>query len=398
MTGRWASPNSGSTLTLLSGIAPTTRGGTGRLLRSLVAEREAKALNVRFVLVGNRANVARSMVARDPLKLLVEAGRHYARRVSRHWLSHQPMFVGSPRLVVFHPQEIGTRWLDRVIAKRTARGLKTEIFILDESFFCIRSYNQLPGEDTACLRCLDQGTEPALRFGCQPFPIRDRWAGAFIHQLQKQAVAGKVIFWTQTTGQVALLKKWAGGAVDARSVGLWTDDFDELETTPPEAAPLADVVYHGAWLAAKGGPWALRLAEAMPERRFLFPCRRPPGITPPPNVIFRQMSWASGLAAQVRSTRLSLVPSLWTAPIEASLVKSIAHAPATAVITVPGSFAESLPADVALKLPPAPSEAAAVIRSHASWKIDPVVRQEWIRTFTAGNRGLLQRLCDASSV
>jgi hypothetical protein len=383
-------------LTILSGIAPTTRGGTGRLLRSLVAERQAKDLNVRFVLVGNRANVARSMVAREPLKLLVEAGRHYARRASRHWLIHQPSFVGSPRLVVFHPQEIGTRWLARVIAVRTARNLKTEIFVLDESFFCIRSYNHLPGEDAACLRCLEQGPEPALRFGCQTFPIRDRWAAAFIHQLQRQALAGEVVFWTQTTGQVSLLRRWAGEAVNARSMGLWTDDFDELQATPAEAAPLADVVYHGAWLAAKGGPWALRLAELMPERRFLFPCRRPPGITPPPNVIFRQMSWDSGLAAQVRSTPLSLVPSLWTAPIEASLVKSIAHAPATAVIPVPGSFAESLPADVALKLPSAPSEAAAVIRRHASWRIDPGVRQEWIQTFTARNRGLLQRLCDAS--
>lgn len=396
MTGRWASPNSGSTLTLLSGIAPTTRGGTGRLLRSLLAEREAKNLNVQFVFVGNRANAARAMLARDPLKLLVEVGRHYARRVSRHWLIRQPSFLGSQRLLVFHPQEIGTRWLARVIAERTARGLKTEVFILDESFFCIRSYNHLPGEDAPCLRCLDQGPGPALRFGCQPFPVRDRWAAAFIIRLQQKAAAGEVIFWAQTTGQVALLRKWAGAAVDARSVGLWTDDFDELQTPPLEAAPLADVVYHGPWLAAKGGPWALRLAEAMPERRFLFPCRRPPGITPPPNVIFRQMSWDSGLAAQVCSTPLSLVPSLWTAPIEASLVKSIAHAPATAVIPVPGSFAESLSADIALKLPPAPSDAAAVIRRHASWRIDPCVRQEWIRTFTAGNRGLLQRLCDAS--
>ena len=134
-----AGPNSGLALTILSGIAPTTRGGTGRLLRSLVAEREAKDLDVRFVLVGNRANVARSMVGRDPLKLLVEAGRHYARRVSRHWLIRQSSFLESRRLVVFHPQEIGTRWLARVIVERTARGLKTEIFILDESFFCIRS-------------------------------------------------------------------------------------------------------------------------------------------------------------------------------------------------------------------------------------------------------------------
>ena len=388
--------HSGTPVTILSGIAPTTRGGTGRLLRSLLAERDAYRLGVRFVLVGNRANVRRSMVARQPLRLVREVARHYTRRASRHWLIRQRSFVESPRMIVFHPQEISTRWLTEVMRRRSLRGLTTEFFVLDASFFCVRSYNHIPGEAGPCRRCLDEGPQAGLRFGCRPFPIHDRWAWSFIESVRKQASLRQVVFWTQTAGYASLVREYAGDSVVARDVGLWTDDFDGLQSPPPEAEPLADIVYHGSWLDAKGGPWAMKLAKALPELRFLFPCLRPPASEVPANVIFLPMSWDTGLASQVRCTPLTIVPSLWTAPIEAALVKSIAHAPATAVTSFPDSFAATLPADVALKLPPSPSEAAAVIRSHASWRIDPGVRQEWIQTFTARNRGLLQRLCDAS--
>jgi len=385
-----------SKLTVVSGIAPTTRGGTGRLLRSLMAERDAKGLDVRFIVVGNRANVARSMVARHPLGLVREVVRHYGRQASRHWLIRQPAFIGSQRMLVLHPQEIGTRWLTEVIRRRGLSGLKTELFVLDASFFCVRSYNHVSGEPGPCRRCLDEGLEAARRLGCRPFPIRDRWALVFGETLQRQALLGQVVFWTQTAGHASLVRQYAGSGVSVRPIGLWTDDFDDLDTPPPEAVPLADVVYHGTWLDAKGGPWALRLAEAMPERRFLFPCPRPRNDVVPSNAIFETMSWDTGLAAQVRCAPLTVVPSLWTAPIEAALVKSIAHAPATAVISFPDSFAAALPAGLVLHLPPGPREAADVLRRHGDWTVDPHLRRAWVREFTDWNRGLLQKLLEAS--
>ena len=112
---------------VLSGIAPTNRGGTGRLLLGLIEEQRAKNLDVQFVFVGNRANVARSLLLRNPVGLGQEVVRHYWRRASRHWLLRSRKLVETPRLVVLHPQEIGTRWLDAVITRRARLGRITEL-------------------------------------------------------------------------------------------------------------------------------------------------------------------------------------------------------------------------------------------------------------------------------
>lgn len=377
---------------VLSGIAATTRGGTGRLLRGLIQEQDAKNLDVRFVFVGNRANVARSLLLRNPVAVGRHAMLHYWRRASRHWLLRDGDFVDAPRLVVFHPQEIGMRWLDELITRRASRGRVTEVFVLDASFFCVRSYNHLEGESAPCLRCLQYGPAEATRLRCRPFPIGDGWAMTFVRRLRDHARSGRVAFWTQTEGYSKLIEQFAECAVKVRVAGLWTDDFDDLNACFPTVRPIADVVYHGSWHDAKGARWALSLATAMPERTFLFPCRKPMGLEAPANVVFQPLSWDNGLAEQVKASPLCLVPSLWTSPIEGALVKSIAHSPATAVVSVADGFAAQLPKELVLRLPSDTTAAVDRIRSDWPWRVDQLLRDDWVRSFTASNSGLLERL------
>jgi hypothetical protein len=158
---------------------------------------------------------------------------------------------------------------------------------------------------------------------------------------------------------------------------------------------MADIVYHGSWHEAKGGKWGLSLAAALPERTFLFPCRQPVDEVVPPNVVFRPLSWDGGLAEQVQAAALCLVPSLWTSPIEGALVKSIAHAKATAVVAVPNGFASELPDGLVLRLPGEPAAAAAYIRTLWPWRPDPHLRDTWLQSFAMTNAGLLERLTRA---
>ena len=381
---------------LLSGIAATTRGGTGRLLLGLMEEQQAKGLEARFVFVGNRANVARSLMLRDPLVAGKQVAIHYWRRASRHWLIQQRSFVESPRLLVIHPQEIGVRWLDRLIVRRAGKGLVTEVFVLDASFFCIRSYNHLAGEAAPCLLCLRGGPSEAERHHCRPFPIRDPWAMTFVCRLRDHARSGRVAFWTQTEAYRDLIEQFAGRPVKARVAGMWTDDFNDLKARFPDVPAIADVVYHGSWHDAKGANWALSLARAMPERIFLFPCRKPVAVVAPANAIFRAMSWDNGLAEQVQAVPLCLVPSLWTAPIEGALVKSIAHSPATAVVAAPFTFQEELPNGLVLRLPADVSQAAGVLRQNESWRSDSALRESWIKSFTVANGNILEKLVGTS--
>ena len=381
---------------ILSGIAATRRDGTGRLLRELVRERDAKGLDVRFVFLGNRANILRSRLVRNPLEVGWQAARHYGRRLLRHALVRRREFIETPRMMVLHPQEMGVKWLDDLITRRGDVGLVTEMFVLDASFFCIRSYNHLEGEFAPCMRCLREGPSAAERHRCLPFPVRDPWATAFVGRLRDHARSGRVVFWVQTEGYRELLEEFAGAAVKIRVAGLWADDFNDLEAAISIEPPLADVVYHGPWHDAKGARWALAVADAMPERTFLFPCRKPAAVVAPANVMFRPLSWDSGLAEQVQAAPLCLVPSLWSAPIEGALVKSIARAPATAVVATPTGFAAELPEGLVLRLPNDPAGAAERIRGLWPWRPDRQLRDRWVRSFMETNVGLLERLLRAT--
>jgi hypothetical protein len=86
------------------------------------------------------------------------------------------------------------------------------------------------------------------------------------------------------------------------------------------------------------------------------------------------------------------VPSLWTAPIEGALVKSIAHAPATAVVSAPYAFGEELPDGLVLRLPADVGEAASVLRRDRSWSVDTDLRASWVRSFKMANSNLLERI------
>ncbi len=381
---------------ILSGIAATPRDGTGRLLRELARERDTKGLDVQFIFLANRANIVRSRLFQTPFLVGWEILRHLTRRFSRHMLAWRRAIILAPRVMVIHPQEMGMRWLDNLISRRGRSGMVTELFVLDASFFCIRSYNHLDGEAGACLLCLRDGPAAAKRHHCRPFPISDPWATTFVCRLRDHARSGRVAFWTQTDGYRKLIEQFAEGPVKARVVGLWTDDFNDLEVRFPDVPPVADVVYHGSWHDAKGANWALSLAEAMPERTFLFPCRKPSDVAAPANAVFRAMSWDNGLAEQVQAVPLCLVPSLWTAPIEGALVKSIAHAPATAVVAEPFTFQEQLPDGLVLRLTADVNLAAAMLRRNESWRPDPALRDSWIKSFTAANVNILEKLMETS--
>lgn len=270
----------------LSGIAPTNRGGSGRLRLGLIAEQRAKNLNVQFIFGGNRANFARSLLLRNPVGLGQEMVRHYWRRASRHWLLQTRNLVGTLRLMVLHPQEIGTRWLDAVITRRARLGMITELFVLNPSFFCIRAYNDMPCENARCLRFLHRGPSEPARHGCRAFPIRDPWASTFGSRIRQHAHRGSVAFWAQTEDYRTLLTEFAGTGVKVRVAGLWTDHFDGLENSWPTVSPIANIGYHGSWHEAKGAQLVLSLATAMPDRSFLFPCRKLGSVDSPPNVCF----------------------------------------------------------------------------------------------------------------
>jgi hypothetical protein len=300
--------------------------------------------------------------------------------------------------VLLHPQTIGLRrTLDFIRRRRRAPVM----FLLDSSFFCIRSYNHLPGTTAPCLDCLGGRFESIDEHGCTPFPVSDPEARNFVRELRELIRAGRLHLVAQCATQARMAAHHFG--VDVPRVGLWTTEWSGIFDTPAQpAVPTderrADVVFHGFWVEAKGARWVVEVARHAPTLHFLMPFPRPLALDDaPPNCKFSPMTWDSGLAVAAVAADVVLVPSLWSAPVESAVVKSIAVASAVAVVDNTTAFVSDIPSDVILRLPADPELAAVrlVASVTAGWRPDPEARATWLARWRTANEPVLDSLSNA---
>lgn len=272
-------------------------------------------------------------------------------------------FAAADYYILIHPQSLGFNWVLRFI-KSTSKP--TWLYLMDSSFFCIKSYNYIDGNSNPCLDCLGGKLENSIFNSCKPFPRNQSSAYKFISKLIELSNQGKVSFITQSKSQNDLVYKQYGSEVTTGIAGLWGSDWNHVIGkkfyNSPSADNLFDIVYHGPNIAAKGVNWAIELADLMPEYSFLFPFK-PSGINNfTDNCFFQEMSWNSGLQDAVSASKMTLIPSLWSAPIEGALIKSIAYSKLVAVVLGDSKFIDEIPEGAILKLSQNVSFAAAQVR------------------------------------
>jgi hypothetical protein len=311
-----------------------------------------------------------------------------------------------PHLVIFHPQMLGVRETLDLMTRRAAAGRPTHLYLLDNFFFCLKSYNHLDHEYGPCLRCVGPGRGlAALEHGCRPWPAADPLAAAFIARLYDLVSQGAVRLFTQNRKQSELARAHFGPTAVITYAGLWCADWTAFvdaflatgraEGEAEDAAPGYDVVYHGSRDPAKGIGWVLATAALTPELSYLVPLDRGAAtIAGPANVTIQPMRWDGGLHEAVRRARLVLAPSLWSSPCEGALIKNIVVARAPAVVDIASAFSSEIPPAVLLRLPQAPAAAAAAVREAqaAAWRPDPATRLAWVRDFKQANADVAARL------
>ncbi len=378
--------DSSTDLIIMAGMPPGGLG-TGRAIEYLIEK-------------GVKVHYKRDFVPKLPLHL---RGRPFVIRLAR--LIANMMFLPSEHylrwvtdrgVMILHPQSLGLRTTINFIK---SRSVVTYLYLLDSSFFCVRSYNYIPGEAAPCLRCLGGAFDARVRNGCQAFPRPDPDAASYATELLHLAKAGKVRFCAQSHSQAALAERHFGVPVPV--VGLMTSDIDTIETADLVAAqamtPEWDVVFHGHWLDAKGARWLLETASRLPpHRRVLFPCARPSMPSSiGENIVFKPMTWGAGLRKAVMKARIVMTPSLWSAPIEGSVVKSIFLARAVAVARNDTAFSSEIPDDVVLKVPVDHAAAARALERALleDWRPESEKRAAWINGFKAENAAFVARLC-----
>lgn len=394
-------------LYIFSGIRPG-HSGVGNLITSLLDQSLSIAhYRIKFVFGKNGGPNMRNALHKINIILILKEAIHRTKYFFSLWRAIVlPRMLDREEVILISPPTLGLDFCRKFI---TRRKKITWIYVVDAGFFCIRSANHMPGEDAACLRCLGGQWANIFLHSCPPFPGKHKGQKMFYNFLiflKEEAKKKRVGFMVQNNISFQLIKKHFGSEVIVSKVGLWAD-FDGIEKcvrmNDKDESTLSvcskyDVVFHGSFGEAKGALWALRLADKCPQYSFLFPCVQSSikalKIKVPKNCYFEKLSWNDGLMEYVMSATLILCPSLWSAPIESALIKSIAFGRKTAVVNEPTAYSSEIPDDIVLKLPRDINTAATTLERY--FKMGAEVPQEkkekWISQFVSENKYGLKRM------
>lgn len=333
------------------------------MIRHMVTESQTWGPSTEFIFASRKSEAAALYRQGNWMGFGMMVIGHYFRKASLKIRLNK--LASQDRVLLIHFQEIGVAWCRKFLKLRTK---PTWIYVLDASFFCIRSYNHIPGELDACLRCLGGDYSNASKLDCKPFPIAHPESLELLGELETHVKAGRLRFMVQNKNHADLIRRHYGKNTVVEVIGLWTVDMYELADPVRQSSEESgyDVVFHAEAKEVKGFYWTLDLAKVCPGLSFLFPCAKPQGIEVPPNCHFIPMRWEGGLRDEVRKSRITLAPSLWSAPIEGALVKSVLHAPRVAVIELASAFSSELPESLVTHLGLDPTEAVKSLEQRLS--------------------------------
>jgi hypothetical protein len=345
---------------LISGIGQSA-GGVGRLMRRL--EPVARARGYRIL---SRRMIPLLPLIRDK-KYITLFYELFLKSLSWFVFKFETLFVRGDSVLILHPQSIGYKTFMRLVKTNTVY-----FYVMDNSFFCMMSYNYDKLNSSECLRCISNPRNSLPECYSWPPLIRKKVAINYLEELMLYSTS--IVFLAQTHSQAKLLEQHFGDKIDCRVVGmepgdLSLADFQRINLADP--ARDYDLVYHGSIHPAKGIIYFLQISLLLPKLKIFIPmslkaassifsdCKRLD------NVIFKDCTWETGLEDAVRKAKLVVNPSLWSAPIEGAFLKSLAYNGNVAVVRSKFGFSsENTFKDIVLKLPEDPASAARMLEAY----------------------------------
>jgi len=296
---------------LISGVAPG-KGGVGGLLKSLDSRKYD--FNYRSIYVRN-PTVSLSQLLKN--KKIVTFFSEVTLWLSSLLVTHVKMLLmRNKTIILIYPQYFNGNVLASLV-----KSNNVALYVMDNSFFCIKSYNFLDGEE--CVKCIFGSAD--IDESCTPFPKLSSKKGAIKKIQIIRSISKDVYFLAQNHQQFNLLKKSFGQSLEGAVVGMDTGEFYHQPVRSQVQG--YDIVYHGSSDDAKGIMYVLKLAENLKKYTFFLPVSKNSIKLEKefPNVHFKECGWLSGLKESTITARLVLCPSIWSAPIESALLKSIAY-------------------------------------------------------------------------
>jgi hypothetical protein len=296
---------------LISGVAPG-KGGVGGLLKSLDSRKNG--FNYRSVYVRNPiTSISYLLKNKKILTFSSELTLWLCSLIVAHL---RMLLMRNKTVILIYPQ-----YFNGYVLASLVKNNNVALYVMDNSFFCIKSYNYLDGEE--CVKCLFNADE--IDESCTPFPKLSSKKGAIKKIETIGSVSEAIYFLAQNNQQFNLLRKSFGSNLRGAVVGMDTGEFHNQPVRSLRQG--YDIVYHGSADDAKGIMYVLKLAENLKQYTFLIPIsensiKLEVELS---NVHFKECGWLSGLKEFTMTARLVLCPSIWSAPIESALLKSIAY-------------------------------------------------------------------------
>jgi len=358
-----------------------------------------KYSNIDCFYVSNRIVVGKHLKNKRYLNAIFALLKHLIYRIKLFLVVYLGMIRKPQFVVLLHQQYIGLKICEKIINKR---GRNTFLYLLDSGFFCIRSYNHINGETNSCIKCLGGKYNNIDAMGCKPAPINDPYFKTFLINLQSYANDLRVSFLTQNQKQTNLVQSHFGDKVNVKRIGLWTSDlpkFDNIFRIRQKIFDEKYILYHGAPISPKGVYYSLNLAEKCSDIKFIFPFDKSEisYSNIPENCEFRAMTWDTGLKNILMNARIVLVPSLWSAPIESALIKSIMLARAVCVVVEETAFSSEINNGIIIKLSKNINQGAQQLRKmyKEKWKPKDEDLNAWLQTHWRNNGFPVKRIINS---
>lgn len=302
---------------LISGIPPSD-GGVGRLMVRIVSE--SAKYGFTNVIKKQRKSARKLFAQKRFMKLFADVSYVFL----ANFLFYLRCFFIKNSIVLFvHPQTAGFSNLLR-LAKRN----KVYLYIMDNSFFCIQSYNFNPCSERECCKCIGNVTQ--VEDECNPFPVRISKKRNIEYLKKIKENADALHFLAQNVKQKEILELHLGDSIWCRVVGMDTGEFSR-SIEQKKVGRNGHIVYHGSLVLSKGVKFFTEIASLLPEYAFFIPLSKEKvenlcgNNIRGSNIVFKDCTWETGLREAVIGARLVVNPSLWSAPIEGALLKSILY-------------------------------------------------------------------------
>jgi len=343
---------------LISGIGPGS-SGVGRLMYKLIEEANKHNYKILY------------KFANKSVRLLINEKKYFEllkelifRSISSIYFNIKVLSIRNAEIILLHPQNLGIKNVKKLILFNKI----IKWYIMDNSFFCMKSYNYLNGECIQCLNNIDDYDELCTPF---PHPYNVEEYNEFLHFIKNNI--NKIKIYAQSESHQSLITFFYGDTINSTVVGLDTGEFniDIIRENKNKIPEHKSIVFHGHLIDAKGFAFAYKLALKLPQYKFIFPAKQPKNISNVPDHIhFLDISWNKGLKKFVEEATLVLCLSMWSTPIEGALIKSIYYNGRVAVMNNQFGFNTEIADDLILKLSYDCKEAALQIDTYIKENID----------------------------